>query len=50
MNKLFYLIFASAGIIVIGSFAIHAVEASHEDSQINSLLDAVWWSMQLSLR
>jgi voltage-gated potassium channel len=45
MNKLFYLLFTSAGIIVIGSFVIFSVESQHPDSQINSMLDAVWWTV-----
>jgi len=45
MNKLFYLLFAAAGIIVIGSFVIFSVESQHPDSQINSMLDAVWWTV-----
>jgi len=45
MNKLFYLLFVAAGIIVIGSFVIHSVESQHPDSQINSMLDAVWWTV-----
>ena len=45
MNKIFYLVFVAAGIITVGSFVIYAVESQHENSQINSLLDAVWWSM-----
>ncbi len=45
MNKLFYLLFTAAGIIVIGSFVIFSVESQHPDSQINSMLDAVWWTV-----
>jgi len=45
MNKLFYLLFIAAGIIVIGSFVIFSVESPHPDSQINSMLDAVWWTV-----
>jgi len=45
MNKLFYLLFAAAGIIVTGSFVIFSVESQHPDSQINSMLDAVWWTV-----
>ncbi len=45
MNKLFYLLFTATGIIVIGSFVIHSVESQHPDSQINSMLDAVWWTV-----
>lgn len=45
MNKLFYLLFTAAGIIVLGSFVIFSVESQHPDSQINSMLDAVWWTV-----
>ncbi len=45
MNKLFYLLFAAAGIVVTGSFVIFSVESQHPDSQINSMLDAVWWTV-----
>ena len=45
MNKLFYLLFTSAGVIVIGSLVIFSVESQHPDSQINSMLDAVWWTV-----
>ncbi len=34
MNKLFYLLFTTAGIIVIGSFVIHSIESQHPDSII----------------
>ena len=45
MNKLFYLLFAAAGIIIVGSFVIFSVESQQPDSQINSMLDAVWWTV-----
>ncbi len=45
MNKLFYLLFVAAGTIVIGSFVIFSVESPHPNSQINSMLDAVWWTV-----
>jgi len=45
MNKLFYLLFVAAGTIVIGSLVIFSVESQHPDSQINSMLDAVWWTV-----
>jgi voltage-gated potassium channel len=45
MNKLFYLLFVAAGVIVIGSLVIFSVESQHPDSQINSMLDAVWWTV-----
>jgi voltage-gated potassium channel len=45
MNKLFYLLFVAAAVIVIGSLVIFSVESQHPDSQINSMLDAVWWTV-----
>ena len=45
MNKLFYLLLVAAGITVVGSFVIYSVESQHPDSQINSMLDAVWWTV-----
>ena len=45
MNKLFYLLFAAAGVMVIGSIVMYLVESPHPDSQINSMLDAVWWTV-----
>jgi len=45
MNKLFYLLFAAAGIIIVGSIIIFLVESPHENSQINTMLDAVWWTV-----
>jgi len=48
MNKLFYLLFAAAGTIVIGSIVMYLVESPHPDSQINSMLDAVWWTVSTS--
>ncbi len=48
MNKLFYLLFAAAGVIVIGSVVMYLVESPHPDSQINSMLDAIWWTVATS--
>ena len=45
LNKLFYLLLTAAGTIVIGSFVIFSVESQHPDSQINTMLDAVWWTV-----
>jgi len=45
LNKLFYLLFAAAGIIIVGSIIIFLVESPHENSQINTMLDAVWWTV-----
>jgi len=45
MNKLLSLLLLAAGVIVSGSFVIFSVESQHPDSQINSMLDAVWWTV-----
>jgi voltage-gated potassium channel len=45
MNKLFYLLLVAAGVIVSGSFVIFSVESQHPESQINTMLDAVWWTV-----
>jgi voltage-gated potassium channel len=45
MNLLFSLLIASAMLVIIGSLAIYSVESGHPDSQINSMLDAVWWTV-----
>ena len=45
MNKLFYLLFVSAAIIIVGSLVIFSIESGHSDSQIKSMLDAVWWTV-----
>lgn len=45
MNPLIYLLFVAAGTIIIGSFLIFSVESQEPDSQINSMLDAVWWTV-----
>jgi voltage-gated potassium channel len=48
MNKLLYFLLVAAGVIVSGSFVIFSVESQHPDSQINSMLDAVWWTVATS--
>ncbi len=45
MNKLFYLLFASAAVIIIGTLLIYFIESPHENSQINTYLDAAWWTV-----
>jgi len=45
VNKLFYLLFASAAVIIIGTLLIYFIESPHENSQINSYLDATWWTV-----
>jgi len=45
VNKLFYLLFVSAGVIIVGALFMYAVESGKENSQINSVLDAFWWAV-----
>jgi len=45
LNKLLYLLLTAAAVIAIGSLVIFLVESQHPDSQINSILDAVWWTV-----
>ena len=45
MNKLFYLLPVVAGVIILGSIIIFLVESPHENSQIKTMLDAVWWTV-----
>ncbi len=45
MNPLLYLLVAAAGIIIFGSFLIFSIESQHPDSQINSMIDAAWWTV-----
>ena len=45
MIRLIYLLFASAGVIIFGTFLIYFVESPHENSEINSYLDAAWWTI-----
>ena len=39
------MLFSCAGVIIIGSLVIFAIESTHENSEINSMLDAIWWSV-----
>ena len=45
MNKFLYFLFIAAGLIIAGSLVIYSVESGKENSQINSYLDALWWSV-----
>jgi len=45
VNKLFYLLFASAAVIIIGTLVIYHVESPNENSEINTYLDAAWWTV-----
>ena len=42
---IFSLLITSAVIVVTGSVVIFYVESPHPDSEINSMLDAVWWTV-----
>ncbi|MGD1835527.1 MAG: potassium channel family protein [Nitrososphaeraceae archaeon] len=44
-NKLLSLFLLSCITIVIGSIVIYLAEVNKENSQINSYLDAMWWSV-----
>jgi voltage-gated potassium channel len=45
MAKIFYLLIVYAVIVFIGSVMIFTIESDHPDSEINSMLDAVWWTV-----
>ena len=45
MNNFLPLLIASAGIMIIGSIVIYFVESGHPDSQIDSMIDAIWWTV-----
>ena len=45
MAKIFYLLIVYAVIVFIGSLMIFTIESGHPDSEINSMLDAVWWTV-----
>ena len=45
VDKLAILLVATTGIILLGAVAIFIIESDHPDSQINTLLDALWWTV-----
>ena len=45
MDPLYSLLIAAAIIIVVGAIAIFSIESGHPDSQIDSMLDAIWWTV-----
>ena len=45
MNILFYFLFIAAAVIIIGTIVIYNVESPYENSNINSYLDAAWWTI-----
>ena len=44
-NKLLSLFLLSCITIIVGSIVIYVAEINQENSQINSYLDAIWWSV-----
>ena len=45
MNKLIPLLVIAASAVILGAVLIYFVESNQPDSQINSPLDAVWWTV-----
>lgn len=45
MDSLYSLLITAAVIIVIGAVTIFSIESGHPDSQIDSMLDAIWWTV-----
>jgi len=45
MDKIIYLLIVYAVIVFFGSVMIFSIESGHPDSEINSMLDAVWWTV-----
>ncbi len=41
----FSFLIVAAVIVVVGSVVIFYIESPHPDSEINSMLDAVWWTV-----
>ena len=45
MNSLYSLLIIAAVVIIVGAIVIFNIESGHPDSQINSMLDAIWWTV-----
>ena len=45
MDKLYSLLIVSVAVIITGSILILTIESGQPGSQINSVLDAVWWTV-----
>jgi voltage-gated potassium channel len=43
MNKIFYLLVAAVIVIIAGTLIMHSLESRAENSQMTTLLDALWW-------
>ncbi len=44
MHMLVHLLGISAAVLIFGSIAIYLIETPNEESEIQSMLDAVWWT------
>lgn len=45
MDKLVFLVIVSALVILFGTVVMYAVESGHPDSEIDSWLNAAWWTV-----
>jgi len=45
MDKIYFLVIGSALVIILGIVSIFYIESGQPDSQINSMIDAVWWTV-----
>lgn len=43
MNKIFYLLVAAGIVVIAGTLIMYNVEKGAENSQMTTLLDALWW-------
>lgn len=43
MNKIIYLLVTAGAVIVAGTVIMHRLESGAENSQMTTLLDALWW-------
>ena len=43
MNKIFYLLVAAGIVIIAGTVIMYKLESGAENSQMTTLLDALWW-------
>jgi voltage-gated potassium channel Kch len=43
MNKIFYLLVASGIVVIVGTVIMYNLESGAENSQMTTLLDALWW-------
>ena len=45
MVTLYVLVVVAVAVIIGGAFLMLAIESPHEEAKINTLLDAVWWTI-----